>query len=103
MRQCVRVYKPGGRTENIKGPVIFEDLQRLVGGYVEIVNIRNGLTLACDEDGIPKGYDLCFVYDKEPLHFRFFGTVILGHFTDSGMLPATESEIKEFENYITRS
>ena len=32
-----------------------EEVQDLVGGYVEMVTSKEGIQLLCDEDGLPKG------------------------------------------------
>ena len=34
-----------------------EELQAIVGGYIEIVNLRNGKLICCDEEGKLKGYE----------------------------------------------
>ena len=34
-----------------------EELQTIVGGYIEVVSLRDGRLIVCDEEGKPKGKD----------------------------------------------
>jgi hypothetical protein len=45
---------PDGSTKTINGPLTLENMQLLVGGYVEFVRISTGELLVIDEEGLLK-------------------------------------------------
>jgi len=67
-----------------------EDLQKIVGGYIEVVSLGQGVTLVCDEEGKIKG--------KQP-NWDVNGDLIVGTFflcgsKGSDFASLTEEQIK---------
>lgn len=73
MRGMMYIIKPDGAIDNIEYPdskPSLEDLQREVGGYIQIVpnfdTFRHmSCVVYCDEEGLLKGYELNPVATKE--------------------------------------
>lgn len=62
-------YKP--RSTNISDSL--QNLQRTIGGYIEIVPISTDCVIICDEEGRIKGYPHCC----NICGINFFGTIII--------------------------
>ena len=71
MKDTIKIIrkKPGCMAEWIELPNRLEDLQREVGGYIEILPITDGSCLICNEEGKLQGL-------PENVYFR--GDVIVG-------------------------
>lgn len=84
--------RPGGKPVSTWISPSLENLQRYVGGWIEIVNLTTDMVIICDEEGKLKGYEHnCFICGHE-----FVGDVIIcgqknGELAD---LPVTWQEMK---------
>lgn len=90
-----RTDEPFGHMTNISPRL--ENLQKLVGGYIEAVTIRPGLVILCDEEGKLKDYKENMRIPCDYLDDVFYGDiVVLGaegeEFTD---IPIEFAEWKE--------
>lgn len=53
-----QLIQPDGTTQEVQPQgkrLTLQDLQRLVGGYIQFIPLTDGRWLAVDEDGKPKG------------------------------------------------
>ena len=89
--------RPGGKPVSTWITPSLENLQRYVGGYIEVVGLfptgpDSHIVVICDEEGKPKGYDHnCYIEGHE-----FVGDIIIcgtkdGEFVD---LPLTWHKMK---------
>lgn len=65
----ILVKEPGKEAELREIPNTLEDLQCIVGGYIETVTFAEDCTLIVNEEGKLQGL---------PVNFRIFGDVIVG-------------------------
>ncbi|KLU62317.1 hypothetical protein CEB3_c13610 [Peptococcaceae bacterium CEB3] len=52
----ILVFRPGQSPEVRAIPNTLKALQSVVGGYIEVIHLEDGLLLVCDEEGKLKGY-----------------------------------------------
>ena len=97
MANIIRIYKVDCTTEDRTDVLSLEELQKIVGGYVELFRANNKLSIACDEDGRFKGYYPCITYNSDIRKVDFCGTIVVGKFTEDGMVPVSEELIEQFE------
>lgn len=71
----MRVIKkePGKFPEVVDIPNELEDLQKAVGGYIEVYQVSTDLAILCDEEGKLKGEE----YNCTLLGEDFVGTILL--------------------------
>lgn len=89
------VIRPGAPIE-VQMVAGFEDIQKIVGGYIERVTIRLGVRSAdvwVDEDGLSKGLVPNIQYGPHTL----VGTVVVGRGTD-----LTDAEIADYTARLER-
>lgn len=55
----VFIKEPGRRPRHVNVSPSLENLQRIVGGFIETVTVRPSLVIICDEEGRLKGKDHC--------------------------------------------
>ena len=92
-KALLTIYKEPGKGPTVK--VIdneLKPLQRAVGGYIEVVDYKDGLIILCDEEGYIKG--------KEPNVFGICGPVVVCRTKGEDFASVGEGEIakllKEF-------
>lgn len=92
-KSLLTIYKEPGKGPTVK--VIdneLKPLQRAVGGYIEVVDYKDGLIILCDEEGYIKG--------KEPNVFGICGPVVVCRTKGEDFASVGEGEIakllKEF-------
>lgn len=92
-KSLLTIYKEPGKDPTVK--VIdneLKPLQRAVGGYIEVVDYKDGLIILCDEEGYIKG--------KEPNVFGICGPVVVCRTKGEDFASVGEGEIakllKEF-------
>lgn len=92
-KSLLTIYKEPGKGPTVK--VIdneLKPLQRAVGGYIEVVDYKDGLIILCDEEGYIKG--------KEPNVFGICGPVVVCRTKGEDFASVREGEIakllKEF-------
>ncbi len=90
-----RTDEPWGHMTNISTRL--ENLQKLVGGYIEAVTLRPGLVVLCDEEGKLKNYDSNMRIPCDYLDDVFYGDIVVlgeagGEFVD---IPIEFAEWKE--------
>ncbi len=95
MAKVIRHYMAGGKSEDISEAIPFAELQKKVGGWVE-VHYLGELCLACDEDGKFKGKEPSIIVRGSVV----VGDVYLGKFTEYGMEPVDKSLICSIEQRI---
>ena len=63
-----KIYKTDGTTVNVEpkngSDFSLEELQEIVGGYIEVLYLNDKEILVCDEDGKLKGYGLNYEATK---------------------------------------
>ena len=66
--------KADGTLERVyrRKEISLEDLQKMVGGYIEFVPYGDG-TVCCNEEGLLKGLP------KNKIHPKFVGNIVFGH------------------------
>jgi hypothetical protein len=69
----VVVMKPDALPDVQDIPNTLEALQELVGGYIEVVELADGLVVVCDEEGRLKGKPYCATLGD----VQFVGTIAL--------------------------
>ena len=69
----VVVMKPDALPDVQDIPNTLEALQELVGGYIEVVELADGLAVVCDEEGRLKGKPYCATLGD----VQFVGTIAL--------------------------
>ena len=80
----VVIKEPGVASYGADIPNTLEDLQKVVGGYIEVLGVMDGLVIICNEEG--RLQDL--KYNCEFAGIDFVGTIIFagtdgeGDFTD---------------------
>lgn len=72
-RISVYVKDPGKKLEERQLKNELDSLQRMVGGYIEVVTLTNGIVVICDEEGRLKGRPHSAYLDG----VDFCGTIIL--------------------------
>lgn len=65
--------EPGKFPEVVDIPNELEDLQKAVGGYIEVFQVSTDLAILCDEEGKLKGAE----YNCTLLGEDFVGTILL--------------------------
>ena len=92
-KSLLTIYKEPGKGPTVK--VIdneLKPLQRAVGGYIEVVDYKDGLIILCDEEGYIKG--------KAPNVFGICGPVVVCRTNGEDFASVGEGEIakllKEF-------
>lgn len=88
------IKEPGKNPEYVKAQNKLKPLQKLVGGYIEPVRLRDDLILICNEEGRLRGLPWCCTVFKT----NFYGTVLFAgvdgeEFTDC---PLTIEELEQF-------
>lgn len=69
----VLIKEPGKKPRHVAISNTLENLQKTVGGYIEVVTIASDCAVICDEEGRLKGKEHCC----EIAGVDFVGTVIL--------------------------
>lgn len=69
----VIIKEPGMKPRSTNISDSLQNLQRTVGGYIEVVPISKDCVIICDEEGRIKGYPHCC----NILGLNFFGTIII--------------------------
>ena len=98
MPKCVREYGPNGATQDYTGPISFEDLQKKVGGYVEVVHVYD-MDVVCNEEGKLRGLEFCM----KTMGHVFVGNVLVGRFTEQGLEPVDALIQDAFATRCTRT
>lgn len=69
----VLIKRPGEPPRSVWISDTLENLQRTVGGYIEIVTVQRGLVVICDEEGVLKGKP----FNCKINGFSFVGDIIV--------------------------
>lgn len=69
----VIIKEPGKKPRSTNISDSLQNLQRTVGGYIEVVPISTDCVIICDEEGRIKGYPYCC----RICGIDFFGTIII--------------------------
>ena len=81
-----RIYYADGRVEPLQMPVQLENLQELVGGWIEAVHLDDGLTLVVNEEGLihnlPANQALAETYVPGARDGMIFGNAVCLHIED---------------------
>ena len=89
----VIIKSPGEKPRSVWISNSLENLQKHVGGYIEINRIATNLVIVCDEEGRLKDKPFC----AKILNWNFVGTIILAGFEGGELAdcPLTFAEAKE--------
>ena len=82
-----------------------KSLQRIVGGYIEIVTIANGsdrIVLVCDEDGKNFGKEFNFRIETEERIEHIVGTAVICGENGKGDLASIPFDLKTWERLLRR-
>lgn len=67
------IKEPGKPPRHVHISDSLENLQRIVGGYIETVTVAEDLVIICDEEGRLKGKEPCCTF----CDVEFVGTIVL--------------------------
>ena len=89
----VIIKDPGSKPRSVWISDTLENLQKHVGGYIEINHIATDLVVICDEEGRLKDKPFC----ARILNWNFVGTIILAGSKgeDLADIPVTMAELRE--------
>lgn len=76
----VLVKKPCEEAEVQEIENTLESFQKIIGGYIQVVNHQRGVAIVCDEEGKLKGLKANILFGNDII----VGTIIICSFDDNG-------------------